>query len=292
MKEYTPREFLVREDPDALKTIKPLQVFDDLFYCGNKLLGFWILKTSDGLVLFDSGDLTDGWDQWLLPALQEFGLEKEPVRMLFLTHGHFDHYLGARGVWEKTGCDIALSEADTAFMMWSVDNRDKAPVYPPVTRLLKDGEDLLFGDHTVHVLFAPGHTPGCLNYSFTVHDGEEEHRVIMAGGYGIFGPGHYPGGPYPYGVNWAVEQAFTFAASMAKTWEYVKETGCDVYLNPHPHLCRALEYAAENETREPGAPHGLVIGKEGVRKWLAERFEASLKLAQEYTDIQREYQDE
>ena len=289
MKEYTPREFLLQEDPAPLETIEPLQLFDDLYYCGHKLLGFWILKTSEGLVLFDSGDLNEGWEKWLEPALRKFGLQDEPVKMLFLTHGHFDHYLGARKVWEKTDCDIALSREDTIYMMGSVDNRDKEPVFPPITRFVEDGEDLTFGDHTVRVIFAPGHTPGCLNYSFPVHDNGEEHRVIMAGGYGVFGPGFFPGGEYPYGVNFAVTQAFTFAASLAKTWEYVKETGCDVYLNPHPHLCRVLEYAEENKDRKPGDPNGVVIGQEGVRKWLQERFDVCLERALEFTDIRKEY---
>ena len=143
--------------------------------------------------------------------------------MLFLTHGHFDHYLGARKVWEKTGCEIAMSQEDTAYMMGCLENRDKTPVFPPVTCFPEDGEDFFFGSHVVHVLEAPGHTPGCLNFSFPVHDGGEEHRVIMVGGYGIFGPGNYPDGEYPYGTEWALDQAFTFAASMQKPGNMSRE---------------------------------------------------------------------
>ena len=289
---YTVKELLTF-NPEIIaekkKTVEPMQLFDDLFYVGTGMIGIFILKTEDGLVLIDSTDDVDAWDKWLEPGLKKLGLDQEPVRMLLLTHGHFDHYLGAKKIAEKTGCDVALSETDTAYMLWCDENRDKPHVYPSITKLLKDEEDLAFGKHTIHVLYAPGHTPGCLNFAFPVHDNGTEHRAIMVGGFGIFGRGFYPEHVYPYSVEWSLEQACAFAASTAKTWEYCKSHSCDVYFNPHAHLCGLMEYGADNRERKPGEENALVIGTEGVREWLNERFEASLKMIQTFTDIQTAY---
>lgn len=275
-------------DPSVLLPIEPVQLFDDYYYIGNKLVGFHVLKTSEGLILFDAMDKYDVYEEFLLPGLEKLGLADEKIRMLFLTHGHFDHYMGADMVRLRTGCDVALSAADTVFMLNGPDNYlDLEDLrVPRITKLVTDGEDIRFGSHTVHVIFAPGHTPGCLNYSFEVHDHGEPHRVMMVGGYGVFGPGAYPGKtPYPFSVTYSVEQALTFAASLVKSWEYAKETDCDVYLNPHPHLCDLLKLAEQNKTRQAGQPNAFVIGQEGVRRWLRERFDACMESAVKFTDL-------
>lgn len=277
-------------DPSMTLTIEPVQLFDDYFFVGNRLIGAHILKTDLGLVLFDAADDPDFDEKVLRPSLKKLGLEEEKIRMIFLTHGHFDHFLGAEKIRRRTGCQVALSQEDAAFMVWSLDNRGKKPqMYPYITTLVEDGQTLAFGDHSVYVMSAPGHTPGCLNYSFLVHDHGEPHRVMMMGGYGVFGPGVYPEGEYPHSVQYAVEQALTFAASCVKTWEYCKANNCDVYLNPHPHLCDLLKHAEENKSRGADEPNAYVIGLEGVRKWLAERYEVCMESAQQFTDIRKEY---
>ena len=278
-------------DPSMFLPLEPVRLFDDYYFIGNKLVGFHVLKTSKGLVLFDAMDKYDVDDTFLQPGLKKLGWDKEPIAMLFLTHGHFDHYMGAEKVRLRAGCPVALSREDAVFMLNGLDNYlgiDDLRV-PRITRLLSDGEDIDFGSHTVHVIAAPGHTPGCLNYSFEVHDGENTHRIIMVGGYGVFGPGAYPGHEYPHTVTYAVSNALQFAASCVKTWEYCKQTGCDVYLNPHPHLCKLLELAEENRNLKSGDKNAFVIGVEGVRQWILERFNVCLDSAQKFTDIQKEY---
>ena len=158
--------------PELLDPVEPVQLFDDYYFVGNKLVGFHILKTSEGLVLFYAMDDYDADDKFLIPGLKKLGLDQEKIVMLCLTHCHFDHYMGAEKVRQRTGCDIALSAEDALVMVSSPDNYlgIRNLRLPRITRLVRDGEDLTFGDHTVHAMLAPGHTPGCLNYSFEVHD--------------------------------------------------------------------------------------------------------------------------
>ena len=277
------------DDPSLYENIEPVQMFDDLFYVGNQRQGIFILKTSQGLVLMDTTDDVDACEEMLDPGLRKLGLGAEPICAVLITHGHLDHYLGAPGIREKYGCLVCMSPADTEYMSWSHENMGpgKPQVLPRVDRLIRPGDVLAFGDHAVEVLDGAGHTPGCLNFAFDVHDRGERHHAVMMGGFGIFGPQRYPGEDYPYGTQWSVDQALAYASSSVRLWEHCKERGADVFYNPHPHLCGLLEHARENEKRQEGEPNAFVIGLEGVRAWIVDRFNASLESVQAFTDLQK-----
>lgn len=283
--------------PDKLIPRKPVKLFDDLYFVGHSMCGAWIIKTSDGLVLIEASAEVDFWEAMLKPGLEALGFQDEKILALLLTHGHMDHYAGANHIQEATDCDIYLSLEDTAYITAGLENQaankgldpaalnhEPIPMFR-VTKIIKDKDDLVFGDHTIHCMLAPGHTPGCLNYSMEVHEGAETHRFVMMGGYGVFGPGKNMGKPYPHGVLYSQEAAFRFAYSCVELWEYAKENGADIFLNPHPHLCGMYELAAANENRKPGESNAFVIGLEGVREWIVERYYACLNCASEFTDL-------
>ena len=94
--------------------VEPIQIFDDLFFVGNQMEGIFILKTSEGLVLMEATDETDAYETYLQPGLEKLGFAGEKILMLLITHGHFDHYLGAEHIRLATGCPVAMSKEDTA----------------------------------------------------------------------------------------------------------------------------------------------------------------------------------
>ena len=83
-----------------------------------------------------------------------------------------------------------------------------------------------------------------------------------------------------------------YTSSCVKLWEYCKEKRADVYFNPHPHLCDLMKHAEDNRSRGEGDPNAFVIGTEGVRGWVVNRFEASLESVQAFSDIQKPYKEE
>lgn len=283
-----------KPDPSMFLLQEPVQIFDELYFIGNRMVGIYIIKTSEGLVLIESMETLDADDEFLQPSLEKLGLQDEKILIIFLTHGHFDHYMGSYAIQQRTGCKVALSREDAGYMSWSVENQEPGrPLQlPRINQVVKDGDELTFGDFTMYVMSAPGHTPGCLNYSFDVHDHGEKHRVIMFGGYGVFGPGNYPDNNhvYPYGLQWAVDQALTFASTCVKTWEYCKANHVDVYFNPHPHLCDLHQHAEENRNRSEGDSNAFVIGTEEVRKWILDRFQVCMSSVERFTDLNEEYQ--
>ena len=224
-----------------------LKLFDDLYYMGGEWVGAYVLDTEEGLVLLDATERTDAYERFLLPLQREFGLEDKPVRAILLTHGHYDHYLGAPEIAKQTGCPVALTERDASYMVICEENKgNKPPVMPHITRFLNDGDALSFGSHTVWVQLAPGHTPGCVNFIADAHRGAETHRFVLMGGAAVFGPGNYAG-EYPYGAKWAVDQALLFAGSCTALWRYCRENGVDVFLSPHPESCGLFEQAERGD---------------------------------------------
>ena len=83
---------------EMAKGVPPVQMFDDLFMVGCKSNAIYILKTAEGLVLFDATEQPDAYERYLAPGLKKLGLSEEPVKVLFLTHGHQDHYKGADSI--------------------------------------------------------------------------------------------------------------------------------------------------------------------------------------------------
>ena len=266
-----------------MKEKMAIRIFDDYYYVGDEHVGFHILKTEEGLVMFDAMTTPDADEVYLIPGLEKLGLDKERINTIFLTHGHFDQYLGAEHVRLRTGCEVCLSAEDCIFMVSCLDNRDKGQEMPHITKIIKDGDVYTFGKHDVYVMSAPGHTPGCLNYSFPVHDKGVQHRAMMLGGSAVFGPGRYPGKEgYPYSAQYASEQALIFAATLLKTWEYVKEHHCDVYLTAHPFGSDLLEHAAMNKE---GEPNHVIIGTQGVGEYLKKHYDMCIQSAELFCPI-------
>ena len=84
------------------------------------------------------------------------------VEYIILTHGHFDHILGANKFREKTGAKIVSHEIETEYL----ENPDKSLTSirsgetVSADILLKENDVLTFGDISLRVIHTPGHTKG------------------------------------------------------------------------------------------------------------------------------------
>ena len=84
------------------------------------------------------------------------------LEYIILTHGHFDHILGANTFREKTGAKIAAHELETEYLenpdksMSSIQGGEKVSA----DILLKENDVLTFGGISFRVIHTPGHTKG------------------------------------------------------------------------------------------------------------------------------------
>lgn len=116
----------------------------------------------------------------VLEAAQRYGLT---IRAVLLTHGHFDHVGGVRGVAEAARCPVWLCEADTVLP----ERLTAGPLY--YTDTYADGDTVEVGSLRFTVLETPGHTPGsvCLLCENVLFSGDTLFagscgRVDLAGG--------------------------------------------------------------------------------------------------------------
>lgn len=102
------------------------------------------------------------------------------VKVILLTHAHFDHMMAVAEIQQATGAPLWLHEAEVSAL--SDDRRSMVPVPYPLTaqRLLHDGEEFAVGGLPFTVLHTPGHTEGSVCYlcSGTLFSGD----TFFAGG--------------------------------------------------------------------------------------------------------------
>ena len=99
---------------DSAVTVPPVALFDNLYYVGNSYVSSYILKTSAGLIMIDT--LYGDFSQKTIDAMKQAGLNAKDIRYVIVTHGHSDHYGGARLVQSLSDASVALTAADWALM--------------------------------------------------------------------------------------------------------------------------------------------------------------------------------
>lgn len=161
--------------------LPPTRAFDNLWYIGNAFVGAWVLKTSEGLIIFDANQSEQEVRDHLEPELKTLGFDAADIRYAIITHGHWDHYGGAKYLQERYGTRVGLSAEDWALMerskpgdiirapFFGPDQADRPP--PKRDMVIADGQKLTLGDTTVTLFVTPGHSPGTLSALIPVREG-------------------------------------------------------------------------------------------------------------------------
>lgn len=86
-----------------------------------------------------------------------------------LTHGHFDHIMGSKWVYETYGILPTICEADAE--TYKNFNQEVETFgftidfnLPPIGRCLNDDDEIHFGNHLFKVIHTPGHSKGGVVY--------------------------------------------------------------------------------------------------------------------------------
>jgi hydroxyacylglutathione hydrolase len=91
--------------------------------------------------------------------------ELQPV-MLINTHGHIDHIAGDRFVRTTYNIPLAIHEADVFLLNQALLFADlfafEAEQPPAPDKLLKEGDEIRFGNSVLLILYVPGHSPGSI----------------------------------------------------------------------------------------------------------------------------------
>jgi glyoxylase-like metal-dependent hydrolase (beta-lactamase superfamily II) len=101
--------------------------------------------------------------------LDSISANKLQLQWILETHAHADHLSAAHWIKQQTGAPIAIGEGiievQKNFNRLYALSDEQAAKPSDFDRLLKDGEKLSLGEHTIEVMATPGHTPSCCTYS-------------------------------------------------------------------------------------------------------------------------------
>src|SRR5690242_10515756 len=162
--------------------IEPTRLFGNLPVVRSVVTAFYILETSEGLILIDAG-YPDQIESVLLPGLKALRLDPAKVREIIVLHGHSDHFGAARYFQDTYQTKVFLSAPD-----WDLLNapqaKGKAAATPVPRRdqVVTDGKPITLGDTTILPVLVPGHTPGALALIFPVFDKGRKHTAGLFGG--------------------------------------------------------------------------------------------------------------
>ena len=135
------------------------------YSCGALAANCYIIETDTDAVIIDPGFLEKG-------IVDYINANPGKIKLIMLTHGHFDHIFAAEKVKNMTGADIVIGKGDELALISDDFNLSAGfgSLYgsigenPKNERLVLDGDTLTVGGMEFKVIATPGHSPGGVCY--------------------------------------------------------------------------------------------------------------------------------
>jgi len=146
----------------------------------------YLVKTDTGYILIDTGYSTNRND--LEEKLENAGCTPGNLRLILVTHGHFDHTGNCAHLREKYGAEIAMHRGDLKMVETGDMFYDKGLIMRTIARimffllrlrtfdtfkpdiLIEDGQDLSMYGLDAKVIHIPGHSKGSIGILTTGGD--------------------------------------------------------------------------------------------------------------------------
>ncbi len=248
---------------DFLAPFPAHRVIGNIYFVGSKGLGIYLITTPKGHILVNAG-LADSVPL-IQQSIEKLGFKFSDVKILLISHAHFDHDAGAAQIKELTGAKYVVMDADVPV----VESGGKEDffygktadlLYPPakVDRVVHDGDMVKLGDMVLTARLTPGHTKGCTTWTFKVQDGGKSNDVVIVGS-----PNVNPG--YKLVDNAAYPQ---IASDYERGFRVLRSLHCDVFLGAHgSYYGMEAKYARIKD----GTTNNPFIDPEGYKNYVSER---------------------
>ena len=204
------------------------RVIGNVYYVGSKGLASYLITSPQGHILVNSS--LDSSVPLIQASVEKLGFRFSDVKILLVSHAHWDHNAGSALVKKITGAKYMVMEQDVAVTEAGGKGdfqygNDPSSYYKPtkVDRVLHDGETVKLGGNELTAHLTPGHTKGCTTWTMKAQDSGKSYDVVIVGstsvnsGYKLVNNALYP----------------KIAEDYERTFRVLKALHCDVFLGAH-----------------------------------------------------------
>ena len=251
--------------PDWTEPFPPHHIVGNIYYVGTRGLASFLITTPQGHILINS-DL-ESTVPIIRDNVEKLGFHFSDVKILLISHAHFDHAAGSALIKKMTGAKYMVMDADVSEIesggktdFQYGDSPDAQFSATQVDRVLHDGDEVKLGGAVLVAHLTPGHTRGCTTWTLKVVDGGKTLDVVIVGS-----PNVNPG--YKLVNNAVYPQIARDYESMFKM---LKSLPCDIFLGAHGNY-----YGMEDKFARLNKDGGnSFVDPEGYTSYVAEREEA------------------
>ncbi|QOY90211.1 subclass B3 metallo-beta-lactamase [Paludibaculum fermentans] len=245
----------------------PHRIAGNLYYVGTRGLASYLITTPEGHILINSG--LESSVPLIESSITQLGFRFADVRILLISHAHWDHNAGSALVKQRTGARYEVMEPDVAVTEdggrsdFFYRNSPRS-FYPPakVDRALQDGDQVKLGGTVLTAHLTPGHTKGCTTWTMQVTEAGRTYDAVIVGsvnvnaGFQLVRNSLYPG----------------IAQDFQRTFATLKALHCDIFLGAHGDY-----YGLEGKfARLPAQGVKVFIDPAGYSKYVTEREQSFL----------------
>ena len=252
-------------DPAWTRNFPPFRIAGSLYYVGSEDLAAYLIVTPQGDILINS-NLQSSPPQ-IKRSVESLGFKFSDIKILFISHGHYDHCAGSAEVKKLTGAQYCVMDADVPVVESGGRNDfqyadDKSMQFPPthVDRVLHDGDTVRLGNAVVTAHLTAGHTKGTTTWTIDETDAGKTLHVVIVGS-----PNVNPG--YKLVGNKAYPQ---IADDYRRQFQVLKTLPCDIFLGAHGSYF-GLKQKYERWKR---GDHNAFIDSDGYKRYIADREQA------------------
>ncbi len=258
-------------DPAWTSAFPPFRIAGNLYYVGSEDLAAYLITTPQGDILINSN--LESSPAQIKNSVEAVGFHFSDIKILLISHGHYDHCAGSAQVKKMTGAKYYVMDADVPVVESGGRNdfhyaNDKSMHFPPahIDRVLHDGDTVRLGDTILTAHLTAGHTKGTTTWTMDENEAGKTLHVVIVGspnvnpGYKLVGNTTYP----------------HIADDYRREFKVLKALPCDIFLGAHGGYF-GLKDKYERFNR---GDKNAFIDAEGYRSYIADReqaFEAELK---------------
>lgn len=267
-----------------------VRFLDNAWFFGADGLGTVVVRSPDGLLVFDTMTTPEEFQRYVLDEMPAAGLDPKDIAYVFLGHFHNDHTGGAnlirrlapRAKFVMGEPDARIIDLARADLLSGKEPEQRSasfargprPTTPEGLTALRDQRLRALPELVdIRVPAQPGLTTG----SMPIRIGAKTQVTA------VLNPGHTPGQLSviaPVEHQGKVRKLLVFsgndqpseAAQYAISTDYLRSVaaaeGADVFINTHPYQS-AIFHHLRRLKADPAAPNPLIMGTGGVDRYLA-----------------------